>query len=75
VHKFLFVRLKEDRRDSVSRASTSQCPSCGGAEPTVLARTVAAVYFGCDLCGHLWSLPKGGLEPNEQLGIEFLQTD
>jgi hypothetical protein len=75
VHNPLIVRLKEDRRDPVSRASMSQCPSCGGSEPTVLTRTIAAVYLGCDLCGHLWSLPKRGLEPSAQLEIEFLQTD
>jgi len=75
VHNSRFVRPKKDRRDSVSRASTSQCPSCGGAEPTVLTRTIAAVYFGCDLCSHLWSFPKRALEASAQWQIEFLQTD
>ena len=53
-----FFRLKQDRRDSVARASTSRCPACGTAEPALLTRTAAAVYFGCDSCGHLWNRPK-----------------
>jgi hypothetical protein len=75
VHNPPFFRPKEERRDPVSRASTSQCPSCGAAEPTIVSRTVAAVYFGCNLCSHLWNLPKRGQEPSVQLEIEFLQTD
>jgi hypothetical protein len=51
-------RLKQDRRDPVVRASTSRCPACGAAEPEPLTRTAAAVYFGCEACGHLWNLPK-----------------
>jgi predicted RNA-binding Zn-ribbon protein involved in translation (DUF1610 family) len=75
VHNPPLLVLKRDRRDPISRASTFQCPSCGGAEPTVLSRTLAAVYFGCDACGHLWNLPKRGREPSAQLEIDFLQTD
>jgi hypothetical protein len=75
VHNPPRSHLKEDRRDPVSRASASQCPSCGAAEQTVLTRTVAAVYFGCNVCRKLWSLPKRGQEPSAQLEIEFLQTD
>jgi len=67
--------LKKDRRDPLDRASASRCPSCGAAEQTVLTRTVAAVYFGCNACGHLWSLPKRGQELSAPLEIEFLQTD
>ena len=67
--------VKEDRRDALSRASASQCRSCGAAEQPVLTRTGAAVYFGCDVCSRLWSLPKRGYEPSAQLEIEFLHTD
>jgi hypothetical protein len=75
VHNLPRPHLKEDRRDSVGRASASQCPSCGAAEHIVLTRTVAAVYFGCDVCSHLWSLPRRGQEPSAQLEIEFLYSD
>jgi hypothetical protein len=75
VHNPPLPRFKEDRRDPVSRASKSQCPSCGAVEPAVVSRTDAAVYFGCNLCSHLWNLPKRGQEPSAQLEIEFRQTD
>ena len=75
MHNPPFLRFKEDRRDPVSRASKSQCPSCGAVEPAVVSRTDAAVYFGCNLCSHLWHLPKRGQEPIAQLEIEFRQTD
>ena len=68
-------RLKQDRRDPVARAFTSQCPACGTVEPTLLTRTVAAVYFGCDLCGHLWNLPKRGQGHVAPLAIEFVQAE
>ena len=68
-------RIKQDRRDPVARASRSQCPSCGATETTLLTRTIAAAYLGCDVCGHLWNVPKRGEEPLEPPAIEFMLAD
>jgi uncharacterized Zn finger protein len=53
-------RQTHDRRED--RLVVPPCPRCHAAETGVRLRTDYVLYLRCPPCGHVWSVPKPGVE-------------
>ena len=57
LHATLTGSHGEHRRD---RLAPPPCSSCGHVSTQVMLRTECVLYFRCDRCRALWSIPKHG---------------